>query len=204
LANISGQICQALELFILIKAKISPEESILHNLNTWCYEVGTEFEEMGKLAAIDFMSYMDNSYVLELGCGDGASIKTFIKYKWAVLAIDINPHKLEKIKGIATLWESDMLTALRTLKDNSVSNIFAHHSLEHVVNVEEVLKEISRVIKPGGYFYAVVPANDYLHSVHHVVFESPEELLQPEFKIIKAEKQIRNEPEYICVAQKLV
>jgi len=185
----------------LIKAQISPEESILHNLDTWCYEVGSDFEEMGRQAALDCIGYLTTIHVLDLGCGDGASTRAFVENNIYVLAVDINYEKLQSIPMPAVKWELDMLTALRTLSNNSVHNVFAHHSLEHVVNVDEVLIEIARVIRPEGLFYAVVPADDTLHSVHHVVFETPEELSPPGFKIIKAERQTRNEPEFICIAQ---
>ena len=188
----------------MIRANITQEESILQNLETWCYEVGSKFEKMGREAALDFIKYIISPYILELGAGDGSSSKTFVKNEKFVIAIDINYEKLKAIPSPIITWEADMLEALEILKDNSVSNVFAHHSLEHVVKAQEVINEISRVTKSKGFFYAIVPADDYLHSVHHVVFESAEELLPPGFKPIKMEKQLRNELEFICVAQKLV
>jgi ubiquinone/menaquinone biosynthesis C-methylase UbiE len=198
----------------LIKANITSEESILQNLNEWCYEVGSEFEHLGEEAALEFIKFMTQPHVLELGCGDGASVRTFIDNNIKVFALDINPYKLLRLNG-ALIWEIDMLTGLKQLKKNTVQNIFCHHSLEHVVDADKVIEEISRVMKKKGLFYVTVPANDYLHSVHHVVFESPLELLPKGFKPIILEERTRtynspvdNKPieqsEYVCIAQKLV
>jgi len=187
----------------LIKADISLEESIYQNLNTWCFEVGSHFEEMGKQAALDFLKYANLTSVLELGAGDGSSTEIFIINNFSVLAIDINWQKLQSIHLPAVTWEWDMLKALQSLNSESVDNIFTHHSLEHVVDADEVIREASRVLKYSGIYYAIVPADDYLHSVHHVVFESAKELLPPGLTPIKMKKQTRNDPEFICIAQKL-
>lgn len=181
---------------------MTQEESILYNLETWCYEVGSDFEDMGRQAAKDFIKYAINKNVLELGCGDGSTAKVFKDNNIRAMYVDINLEKLLKIP-YGLIWKEDMLEALRLCKSNTIGNIFAHHSLEHVVEVEEVLKEVARVMRPLGIFYAIVPADDYLHTVHHVVFESAEELLPKKFKPIVLEKQYRNEPEFICIAQKL-
>lgn len=182
---------------------MTQEESILHNLETWCYEVGSEFEEMGRQAAEDFIKYITKSAVLELGCGDGASNEVFMENNIQTLSVDINPNKLSRLRH-GLIVGMDMLDFLRSCKTDKVNNIFAHHSLEHTVCAEEILTEVSRVLCPNGIFYAIVPAHDHLHSVHHTVFESPDELLPPGFKPIVMQEQNRKEPEWICVAQKLV
>lgn len=187
----------------MIKADISPDESILHNLDTWCYEVGTNFENMNIDAAEDCIKYIDemglSRSVIDLGCGDGAATKVFFEKQFITIAVDINYKKLSKVPGPKI--ETDMLTFVNFF--NKLGNVFSHHAFEHVSNIDEVIQTIGEKMYVGALYYVVVPARDYLHSVHHVVFESPEELLPPGLTPIKLEERERDEPEFICVAQKV-
>ncbi len=187
----------------MIKASITREESILNNLDTWCYERGDRFEQSSIEAAQDCVRYINSlgfdHHILDLGCGDGAATKEFFELGFNTLAVDINPEKLERVPGLK--FESDIVEFTEKIK--IFNNIFSHHAFEHVVNIEEAIKNIGKKIQPGCLYYVIVPANDYLHSVHHVVFESPEELLPPGLTPLKMEYQERAEPEFICVAQKL-
>lgn len=42
-------------------------------------------------------------------------------------------------------------------KDNSFDLVFASHVMEHIVNLTPLMRDIHRVLKPGGYFIAVTP-----------------------------------------------
>lgn len=166
--------------------------------------MGDRFEQMSIDAAHEFINYindlgLDHS-VVDLGCGDGAATKIFYENNFRTIAVDINEEKLNKVSGAKI--NTDILTFVRFFK--RINNVFAHHSFEHYVDIEKVIKIIGEKMYPGSLYYIVVPAGDYLHSVHHVVFESPEELLPKGFKPIKLEKQFRDEMEFICIAQKLV
>lgn len=184
----------------MLKADMTKPQSIQENLQTWCYEKGTKFEEMNRAAVEQFINLCSPQHVLELGCGDGASYEVFAEKNISYLGVDINENKLEKIAGETIT--ADIYSHLICCDDNSVDNIYAHHTLEHCIDAVNILQEISRVLKPGGYYYAIVPADDHLHSVHHVVFESPDELMPPGFIPITLSRQIRHEPEFICVARK--
>ena len=53
-----------------------------------------------------------------------------------------------------------------SLKDNSLNFIFSNSVIEHIPPQEEVLKEVKRVLKPGGRFLFTTPSNlfsDYLY-----------------------------------------
>ncbi len=186
----------------MIKADIKHKDSIKENLDVWCYERGTRFEIVNEEAAKEFMNILDSTYndILDLGCGDGAASQYFVENGLFVIGIDINEEKINKYPGLGITI--DMYEYLTILKDDSVMNIFTHHALEHTVKAKEVIKEIGRVLMPGGIYYAIVPAQDYLHTVHHVVFESAEELLPPGLIPLTMLYQDRHEPEFKCIAYK--
>jgi SAM-dependent methyltransferase len=61
---------------------------------------------------------------------------------------------------------ADLNEPLSELPDNSVQAIYTHHTLEHVVNLLPLLKEIHRVVVPGGHVEVVAPhfSNPYAYS----------------------------------------
>ena len=62
--------------------------------------------------------------------------------------------------------DDDGFEPLSELPDNSVEAIYTHHTFEHVVNFMPLLKEIHRVVVPGGRVEVVVPhfSNPYAFS----------------------------------------
>ena len=61
---------------------------------------------------------------------------------------------------------ADLNEPLSGLPDNSVAAVYTHHTFEHVVNFLPLLKEIHRVVVPGGEVEVVVPhfSNPYGYS----------------------------------------
>lgn len=184
---------------------LTHEESIQANKENFCLEKDSWFQQPNDAAAEHCTGMIRSAggspAVVELGCGDGAALRKFQELKIHTLGVDINTEKLSYATGIVI--ESDMLQWLLDQPDETVSNIFMHHSLEHIVAVPEVLTEIARVLDRGGIFYCVVPADDTPHSVHNTAFDSAEELAPVGLRTVIAEKQIRFEhPEFLYVGYK--
>lgn len=89
--------------------------------------------------------------VVELGCGP---------YKRAG-AIGIDHLPLPGVDYVA-----DVEKGLGFLPDNSVDEIYSSHFLEHIENFEPLMRDIHRVLKPGGRKILVVPhfTNPYYYS----------------------------------------
>lgn len=201
----------------MIKRDLDLSESIDENLNTWCYEVGSRFEQIGIDAAKEFVDMWrfinkiekyygltnKDFYVTDLGCGDGASSNYLADQGFKVTSVDINKEKLNKMTHeLIEKVHTDMEDYLYSQEDYSVQNIFTHHSLEHTVDAEEIIKLCGQKLKSGGLYYATVPADDYLHSVHHVVFEDQLELLPYGLELLLAAKRERfGESEFVCIAK---
>lgn len=178
---------------------ITPDESIQQNLNQWCYEVGTHYEDYSKLAAKRFIEYIKKQPVVDLGSGDGAATSVFIKNGNPTTAVDINQSKLDKIDKQATKVCKDALSYLQYIK---LGNIFCHHALEHMVNYQDILDVIGQNLQKGKYCYIAVPKGDHPHEVHHVAFESAEELIPPGLEVIElGESDDTSWPEYYMIAR---
>jgi SAM-dependent methyltransferase len=183
------------------------EESIKSNKEIYCFEKDSGFQQPNDAAAVLFTGYIrDNGsedIVVELGCGDGASLRKFQELGVFTIGVDINPSKLALATG--PVYEMDMLEFLKVQQTGSANNIFMHHSLEHIVAVKEVLAEVPRVLKKGGLFFCITPAEDEPHSVHNTAFDSPDELEPSGLKRLECTKQIRfGHPEYMYVGIKEV
>lgn len=102
----------------------------------------------------------DKDVVIDLGCG---RCKT--EGVWGVdILVGIRPHIVADLeRGLP-------------FKDNSVDCIYSNHVLEHVKEMESVLSEIYRVLKPGGRVRIFVPhfSNPFGHSdyTHRRLFGS--------------------------------
>jgi SAM-dependent methyltransferase len=81
-----------------------------------------------------------NHIVLDMGAGR--------KKEPDVIALDLYPFA-----GIEVCANAERLP----FKDDSVDMVISDNSMEHVSNADAVLKEMRRIIKPGGLVYIIVP-----------------------------------------------
>lgn len=114
--------------------------------------------------------------VLDLGCGFG----------WFCLMAEERGAK--RIIGVE-ISEEDLKTAKKSIKskniefivgsalsiplpDNSVDTVFAWEVIEHIpTNTEkEMLKEVERILKPGGKFYLSTPYNSFISKLFDPAF----------------------------------
>lgn len=87
----------------------------------------------------------DTAIRIDLGCGSNK--------KPGFIGID--KYMESGITDVIT--DLDVLGATLPYKDDSVSEIYASHFLEHIHNIFPLMNECFRVLKPGGKFEIVVP-----------------------------------------------
>lgn len=108
--------------------------------------------------------------VLDLGCGTGGVINS-IKTPAFVYGVDKSERalKLARKRGLKNLLKHDFSKSRLPLKDSSFDVILALDVLEHLKKPSNVLKEISRVLKPEGVLIVVVPSYKFLWSYWDVI-----------------------------------
>lgn len=171
---------------------ISHEDAIKRNLESWCFEVGSDFEKANQDAALDMVGFMQPlklSQVIDLGCGDGAALSEFHRLGMGAKGIDINQEKLDAVMAPSPVECADMLWWVR--QQPFLPSIFMHHSLEHVVEVDRLRVAIGGRLAPGCLFYCIVPADDEVHDVHVTAFDVAEELAPPRVRPIFCGRQNR-------------
>lgn len=77
----------------------------------------------------------------------------------AAIGIDLLPGPGVDVQG-------DVIEVLKVLPPQSVGSVYSEHFLEHIVDLEGLLSETSRVLSDGGKFRAIVPhfSNPYFYS----------------------------------------
>jgi ubiquinone/menaquinone biosynthesis C-methylase UbiE len=101
---------------------------------------------------------------LDLGCGDGKLTKIIDARiggrRWT--GIDLNPGDvaLAKERGLYDALIAGSVAQIPE-PDATYDFVFANSVVEHVRPIEETLREIGRILKPGGVFVNTVPSADY-------------------------------------------
>lgn len=96
---------------------------------------------------------------IELGCGPNKKNKNSI-------GIDILDYESVDIVG-------DIFEVLKKIPNNSVKTIFTSHFLEHISDIDNLIKEMHRVLSYDGVIHIVVPhfSNPFYYSdLTHKVF----------------------------------
>lgn len=102
---------------------------------------------------------LEESFVLDVGCGSGRDAEIFVSHGFSVTGIDLSENMIEyarkNVKG-AAFQVMDLRNL--TFDKNSFHGIWASASYLHVRKHEigSALQEAHRVLKPGGIFYLSV------------------------------------------------
>ena len=94
--------------------------------------------------------------ILDVGCGGGFLSNPLSELGHDVTGLDISQESLEVAKKYDTSKRVKYIIAdARKIPfpDNSFDVIISMDFLEHVTEVQEVVNEISRLLKPGGLFF---------------------------------------------------
>lgn len=105
----------------------------------------------------DFFDKIEGGTVLEIGCGNGAGAKTIKKYfsPKKIIASDLDPRMISCAKryvhDTSIIFEVADAAKL-PYKNNSFDAVFDYLAIHHIPAPEwqKSLKEIERVLKPGG------------------------------------------------------
>lgn len=91
-------------------------------------------------------------HLLDLGCGPGWLQPELLKYAAKITAVDLSAGMLAQAasQGLAINYLLADAAAL-PLPDNSVDSVFSSLMLQWCQTPAQVLSEIARVLKPGGY-----------------------------------------------------
>ncbi|MDZ7363345.1 MAG: class I SAM-dependent methyltransferase [candidate division KSB1 bacterium] len=109
---------------------------------------------------VDFNGYRGKK-ILEIGCGVGIDLIRFARGGARVTGVDLSPHSIQlaeknfELRGL----EADLRVmngeALE-FAGNSFDLVYAHGVLQYTADAAKMVKEMHRVLKPGGEAIAMV------------------------------------------------
>jgi ubiquinone/menaquinone biosynthesis C-methylase UbiE len=108
--------------------------------------------------------------ILDAGCGTGGLIRRLapLRPEWQWTGLDVSPLacQLARERGAADVREASV-TQL-PFKDGEFSAVVSADVLYHLDDDEAALREMARVLRPGGVMVINVPAHRWLWSYHDV------------------------------------
>jgi len=133
---------------------------------------------------------------LDVGFGSGLLIKKLMSRKLKVIGLDISlpnikcfRRNLRKSQPIYTL-PIDPFNSELPFKEDSFDGVVCSHVLEHVPDDSILIKELHRVLRPGGIAVILVPINEENIEVPtHVRKYTTEKIIQkltPYFEILES------------------
>lgn len=107
------------------------------------------------LKAVDELKTQIHGNVIDLGCGV-MPYRQFLKENKAVtnyIGIDLEPTEYHGVVKPDIYWDGKQIP----LADASADYVIATEFLEHYFDTAHIVREIKRILKPGGVFFFTVP-----------------------------------------------
>ena len=106
------------------------------------------------------------AHVMDLGCGPGDSVDLFRSLdpgvRWVGVDIERSPEVAERTRMDAEFVTFDGVNL--PFEDASHDLVYCKQVLEHVRQPEPLIKEVARVLKPGGWFAGSTSHLEAFHS----------------------------------------
>ena len=115
-----------------------------------------EGEINGAITARTFRQFINqDDEILDFGCGGGHLLNSIAAKK--KVGVEINPAALVSAREFC----DEAYSTIEEVSSNSVDKVISNHALEHVPYPINALKEIYRVLRPGGSLILCIPIDDW-------------------------------------------
>ena len=110
-----------------------------------------------KVAGRESIPYRGDGRILDVGCGPGKLLSDLREQGWKVYGVDFSPIAVEYARSQHGLDVrlGDLFQA--GYESGFFDVVMFNHSLEHIYNPVETLKEAHRILKPGGLLFISIP-----------------------------------------------
>jgi SAM-dependent methyltransferase len=104
--------------------------------------------------------YKQGGAILDLGCSSGSFLSTLDGGIWDLHGVEMSTESADRALARcgAKVFVGDILDA--PFQPESFDAITCFHVFEHLYHPREVLAKVSKWLKPGGIFYALMPNID--------------------------------------------
>jgi len=109
-----------------------------------------------------------NQLVLDAGCGTGYNVSHYERAGHSVFALDVASEAIAGVRqrGLRKVCQASVTEI--PYRSSTFDFVFSFDVLSQipVQSAEEAIREMHRVLKPGGYLFARTPAFEWLRSSH--------------------------------------
>ena len=108
---------------------------------------------------------------LDIGCGEGLALIEATKRKWNAFGNDISDNRVREAKSNEISFKlGDLLSA--NYPENFFDFVHMDSVLEHLINPNEYLKELNRIMKKNGILYIGIPnENSLFDNFRQIIFK---------------------------------
>lgn len=106
---------------------------------------------------------------LDVGCGEGYSLIEAEKRGWKAYGNDITDNRISQAKKDSIIFNSGTLTDV-DYPENFFDVVYVDSVLEHIVNPDDYLFKINKILRKGGMVYIGVPNEDSLLNDFKAIF----------------------------------
>lgn len=135
------------ERMIMEHYRSSPEDYVIYLLHVATYRFAEK--------------YTSGKHVLDYGCGSGYGSAMIAGSAASVVAVDVDPaavdYAREKFPAGNLSFQAIGPAQSLPFPDNSFDTVLSFQVFEHVADTDRYLREVRRVLRPGGSFLLVTP-----------------------------------------------
>jgi SAM-dependent methyltransferase len=116
------------------------------------------YQNAGNLALLGLISSKLAGHALDCGCGAGDNARILSLRGWEVDGITISPDEQSKASQVCkTVHIADLESGIPPVISGGYDLVIFSHVLEHLRNPSRVLKDVHRVLVPGGIVAVALP-----------------------------------------------
>lgn len=121
---------------------------------------------------------LDKKEVLDIGCGEGGFVVALKRKGMRVLGVDLSKTALDiahlQLSCREGFGNPSILGQVEghhlPFRDNTFDLVTSIDTLEHIPDLPGFFKEVQRILKKGGYFYANTPNRHWPYETHCRMF----------------------------------
>ncbi len=106
--------------------------------------------------SLDLLPYDRSGSLLDVGCGAGRTLDRFKQEGWVTTGVEMNPMVAARVRERGHHVFCGELHAAH-FSSESFDAVIIEHTLEHVSDPATLLKEMHRILRPGGTLKVAVP-----------------------------------------------